>query len=204
MKKNEIGSNLFKYTNPNVIHRFVLNRFFDSVYSEINRIAPKDLLDFGCGEGLFLRAMKDRGLPSNYKITGIDIREEALAKARQLCPDVLFENRDLFNVDPQKRQFELVMAIEVLEHLDEPMRYLEHLVLLSRKYLLITVPHEPWFRLLNLLRGRYLAGFGNHPEHVKHWNVKSLGQFVDRCVVVERLYGAFPWVVLVGKVNETK
>ena len=51
-------------------------------------------------------------------------------------------------------QFDLVVASEVLEHLYEPERFLERLCRLSRGPVLLTVPHEPWFRLCNLLRGR--------------------------------------------------
>ena len=55
-------SNEHKYTNKNIFHRLFLNRFLDATFYEICRLNPKTILDFGCGEGFFLKAMKDRGL----------------------------------------------------------------------------------------------------------------------------------------------
>lgn len=192
------SSNPSKYTNKNILHQYFLQRFLDMAHREITRLSPESILDFGCGEGFFWKAMLDRGMPQKCQITGIDIREDALEVARELCPMIRFESMGLFSLIHEKQSYDLVMAIEVLEHLKDPALYLQHLSRLCRNNLILTVPNEPWFRLMNLLRGRYIASLGNHPEHINHWSVASFGAWAGSYLVIDRLYSVFPWVFLVG------
>jgi SAM-dependent methyltransferase len=192
------GTNQYKYDNKNKIHQFILRRFLEALHREIIALSPSSILDFGCGEGFFLKAVSERGMPNGCRVTGIDIREDALAIAKELCPEYNFANIDLFDLVPEKENHDLVMAIEVLEHLADPGRYLGHLGKISSRKLILTVPHEPWFRLMNLLRGRNISHLGNHPEHLNHWSVRSFGAWAGEFLVIDRLYGIFPWVILVG------
>ena len=91
------SSNEQKYTNKNFFHRLFLNRFLDTIFYEINKLDPKTILDFGCGEGFFLKAMKDRGL-SEKKVLGVDNRKEAVEKARNPPSGIRFQaNRSFPN-----------------------------------------------------------------------------------------------------------
>jgi len=191
------GSDEHKYTNKNIFHRIFLDRFLDTTSYEICRLGPRTILDFGCGEGFLLKAMKDRGL-SDVKILGVDIRKESIERAKNLLPKYDFMQSDLFQINPSEYQFDLVMAIEVLEHLFEPEKFLERLVLLSSNYVLFTVPFEPWFRTINLFRGRNIFRLGNHPEHVNHWSPNSFQRFLMPYIKIESLYVKFPWIVSVG------
>jgi trans-aconitate methyltransferase len=197
------GTNQYKYDNKNKFHQFMLRRFLDSVHREIKSLSPLSILDFGCGEGFFWKAMLDRGMPKKCQVTGIDIRDDALTIARELCPEFSFVNTDLFDLIPGKANYDLVMAIEVLEHLAEPYSYLQHLSRLSLKNLILTVPHEPWFRLMNFLRGRNLSRWGDHPEHINHWSVSGFGTWAGEFLIIDRLYGVFPWVILVGSKKDS-
>ena len=190
-------SNEHKYTNKNFLHKLFLNRFLDTIFYEINKLDSKTILDFGCGEGYFLKAMKDRGL-SEKKILGVDNREDAIERAITLIPEYDFKQIDLFQINPDEFQFDLVMAIEVIEHLYEPENFVKHLTLLSSKYVLFTVPFEPWFRIINLLWGRDVLHLGNHPEHVNHWSPKSFQKFLTPYIKIESLFVKFPWIVSVG------
>lgn len=191
------SSNEHKYTNKIFFHKLFLNRFLDTIFYEINKLSPKTILDFGCGEGFFLKAMKDRGL-SEKKILGVDNREDAIERAITLIPEYDFRYLDLFQINPDEFQFDLVMAIEVLEHLYEPENFLKHLTTLSSRYVLFSVPFEPWFRIINLCRGRDILHLGNHPEHINHWSLTSFRKFLAPYVKIKTLYVRFPWIVSVG------
>ena len=83
-----------KYTNKNPIHRFTLGRFFDSVAKEIYCIKAKNVIEFGCGEGLLLQELKNRN--TGFKnLTGIDLRIDALNYARSLQPEYSFVIADI-------------------------------------------------------------------------------------------------------------
>jgi len=193
-------SNEHKYTNKNYFHRLFLNRFLNTAFYEISRLGPKTILDFGCGGGFFLKAIKDRGL-SDVKILGVDIRKESIERAKNLLPEYDFKQSDLFQITPDEFQFDLVMAIEVLEHLSEPEKFLNRITQFSSKYVLFTVPLEPWFRIMNLIRGRDVLLWGNHPEHVNHWSLNSFRRFLAKHIYIERLYVSFPWIISVGMTN---
>jgi SAM-dependent methyltransferase len=188
----------YKYENSNPIHLYVLSRFFDTVSVEIDAICPETTLEFGCGEGYFIAQLLERGL-SLGRYVGIDLRFDAIDQASSLLPAADFRQVDLFDWPPQGQTFDLVIAAEVLEHLPEPEHYMERLIAVAERYLLLTVPHEPWFRLANLARGRDVSRFGNHPEHVNHWNPDSFKKFVSRFATVRKVITSFPFVILVAE-----
>ena len=61
--------------------------------------------------------------------------------------------------------FDLVLCLEVLEHVPEPGAALAELARVCCGRIVLSVPDEPWFRLGSLARGKYLRGLGDHPEH---------------------------------------
>ncbi len=187
-----------KYANKNPIQRFVLARTFDAIGREIRSLAPARTLEFGSGEGLFLEQLKKRNLIID-NLVAIDIREDALESARALHPEYEFLNQDLLTWDRERRSFELVIASQVLEHLPQPGRFMQRLVELSAGHLLLTVPWEPWFRLMNLLRGRDIARLGNHPEHVNLWGLNAFRSFVGKYAEVERAYTVFPFIIAIAR-----
>ena len=187
-----------KYENKNPIQRFVLARFFDAVAKEVRAIQPDNVLDFGTGEGYFLEQLKERGVTFK-SLVGIDLREDALNRARLINPSYEFIKVDLFDWNVGHKSFDLVIASEVLEHLNDPSRFLERLSFLSRGHLLLTVPLEPWFRLMNLLRCRNIRRFGNHPEHINHWGYGEFMKFVSTYVNITKSYIVFPFIIVVAE-----
>jgi SAM-dependent methyltransferase len=191
---------LKKYSNRNIIHRLTLNRFFDAVTDEIQKMNPQKVLEFGCGEGLFLKELKNRGLFFD-SLVGLDLREDALEFARALHPDYKFIAADLFTCDLAKKSFDLVIAAQVLEHLPNPKDVLHQLVRHSNKNMLLTVPWEPWFRLMNLLRGRDIIRLGNHPEHINHWGVRQFTGFVSQALHITKIRTVFPFIIVSARVR---
>jgi len=187
-----------KYASRNPFQRLVLDRFFIEVASELRTLNPGRTLEFGCGEGFFLERLEGLGvrLPD---LLGVDLREDAIAEARERCPQYRFEVQDLLTWDIPEHSFDLVIASQVLEHLPDPAPFLHRLAALSRGHLLLTVPCEPWFRLLNLARGRDILRLGNHPEHVNQWGLRTFTDFVSQHVEVVRAKVCFPFVILIAR-----
>jgi len=189
---------LKKYANRNPIHQLALRRFFDRLAGEIAEMSPSTVLDFGCGEGLFLREIEARGAVLNDYL-GVDLREDALETARSLHPQYRFERSDLSRWNAPFTTFDLVVASQVLEHLPDPVGALEQLRDHCSGRLLLTVPTEPWFQIVNFLRGRHLARFGNHPEHVNRWSFEKFCSLVANHAEIVRAYRVFPFTVVVAE-----
>lgn len=187
-----------KYTNQNPIHRLSLGRFYDAVAAELTAIAPRSVLDFGCGEGYILDMMAERGVDlAAYE--GLDLRPDALSEARSRWPSTRFTEANLFDAAYDNKSYHTVMALEVLEHLFEPEKVLRRLVDMAEEHLVLTVPNEPWFQLMNLVRGRDLIRLGNHPEHINHWNKKTFAEFVEPYAEVISVQTRFPFVILTAR-----
>ncbi|MEL7112208.1 MAG: methyltransferase domain-containing protein, partial [Pseudomonadota bacterium] len=175
-----------KYSNPNPIHRLSLGRFYDAVAAHLTAIAPSTVLDFGCGEGYILDMMAQRDVAfQSYE--GLDLRADALTEARRRWPQTSFVEANLFDAAYDHKRYHTVMALEVLEHLFEPEKVLRRLVSMADEYVLLTVPNEPWFQLMNLVRGRDLIRLGNHPEHINHWNKATFAEFVEPDAEIVRI-----------------
>lgn len=127
---------------------------------------------------------------------GIDLRADAVSAARLRWPKHKFTHANLFDSAYDDKTYHTVMALEVLEHVFEPEKVLQRLVALSEQNLLLTVPNEPWFQLINLARGRDFIRLGNHPEHINHWNAKTFADFVSPFAEVVGVKTRFPFVIL--------
>ncbi len=182
-----------KYANKNPLHRLALGRFHDEMADVFRTLKPSSVLDFGCGEGFLVDKLSERGVEvSGY--LGLDLREDAIAEAKSRHPEKSFVCADIFEWEAPAEGFDLVVASQVMEHLIEPERFSPRLGALASGRVLLTVPHEPWFQLVNLARGRDLIRLGNHPEHVNHWNASTFEAFLAPSLEVERMWTAFPFV----------
>jgi SAM-dependent methyltransferase len=85
--------------------------FFGGIAEQIvQRIAPATVLDAGCAMGMVVEALRDRGVES----FGVDVSEYAIENVR---PDVRPFCWTGSILDPFPRRYDLIVCIEVLEHL---------------------------------------------------------------------------------------
>ena len=110
-------------------------------------------------------------------------------------PEDRFDTANLLALPFEDDSFDLVLCLEVLEHIPDPRPALAEMARVSSSDLILSVPHEPWFRLGSLARGKYVSGFGNHPEHVNHWNPRSFREFLSGSVEPVEVTTSLPWVI---------
>ncbi len=72
------------------------------------------VLELGCGDGRLLAQLQ-----GSYELTGIDISEDAIARARRRLPDARLLVGDVATCETEA-QYDLVLALNVLEHLPDP------------------------------------------------------------------------------------
>jgi SAM-dependent methyltransferase len=75
---------------------------------------PKSILDVGCGNGSWLKASKDLGVKSVFGVDGITTTNNDIF----ISPEEFKEHNLTLPLDLQ-RQFDLVISLEVAEHLPE-------------------------------------------------------------------------------------
>lgn len=189
-------SNHDKYTRGarNPIVGALIDRLFARVALEIAALAPDSVLDAGCGEG---HALDRLGPVLPPTVAGFDLNPAAVAHCRAQHPQIPVTVQDIFELPYADAAFDVVLCMEVLEHLADPVRALAELRRVCGGHLILTVPFEPWFQLGNLARGQHLAGWGNHPEHVQHWGRRSFAAFLQAQpdLADVRVSACFPWLV---------
>lgn len=169
----------------------LVERFLRRVAALAREGGPAAVLDAGCGEGVVAERLR-AALPG-AELTGIDLRAEAIAAARRRVPDARFAVGDACAPAFGDGAFDLVVCTEVLEHLDDPRRALRELLRVSRGRVLVTVPHEPLFRLGNLARGRHARRLGSTPGHRWAWSRAGFLALVRREAPGARWLSLLPW-----------
>jgi hypothetical protein len=85
--------------------------FTDMADAIIRRINPKTALDVGCAMGMLVEAFRDRGVEA----CGLDLSEYAIGQVRE---DIRPYCRVATLLDPIPDHYDLIISIEVLEHIE--------------------------------------------------------------------------------------
>ena len=84
-----------------------------------------------------------------------------------------FATKNIYKLADPADSARLIVCCEVLEHHEKPRDALGALALIAQPYCLLSVPREPLWRTLNMVRGKYWRGFGNTPGHLQHWSAAA-------------------------------
>ena len=186
--------NYQKYTSRNPLQRWLIRRFLYRVADLLAVTAARTVLDVGCAEG-FVASYLRRQHPS-LQVYGLDCDLTALARGRQLHPSLVLAGGDALTLPFPDAVVDAVVCTEVLEHIPAAERALVELCRVSRRWLILSVPWEPWFRVANALRFKNLSRWGDDPEHVHHWTGTAFRRWLDRYGQVIAHQIAFPWQVV--------
>jgi len=183
MKKSEkmndfdgAGNFYNKYESKNPFVKYIVKNFFDDITLILHPIKTeiKSAFEIGCGEGYVTSHIHHLGIP----IAGADVSSRIIEVAKKNHPDIHFSVLSIYDLNTIQIQYDLVVANEVFEHLSNPDKAIEELKKIAKKYILISVPNEPYFRMANILRLKYLKSAGNTPGHINHWSKKQLKKFL--------------------------
>jgi ubiquinone/menaquinone biosynthesis C-methylase UbiE len=187
------GNTYDKYRSKNPIERRLMRGFFAALSEALPREHPANVLEVGVGEGEVSAKLRSRYPDS--QIVGLDLHDESLA-AEWRMRGFVGVYADIARLPFPAMAFDLVMAIEVLEHVEDPAAALAELVRVSRGRLVLSVPREPIWRVANMARGKYLADLGNTPGHVQHWSRRSFAALVASQLEVMSVSTPFPWTMI--------
>lgn len=173
-----VGTSGGKYELKNPLARRLLDAFDRTVVDLVRRTAPSTIVEVGCGEGHVTRLLYEH---TSARITATDLSATVIAEARALFPEtdrLRFEVADIVRLPPFSPAPDAVVCCEVLEHLNNPSQGLAALVRLRAPWYVLSVPREPLWRILNMLRGAYWRDFGNSPGHIQHWSKRAFLHFL--------------------------
>jgi 2-polyprenyl-3-methyl-5-hydroxy-6-metoxy-1,4-benzoquinol methylase len=195
------GNTYDKYGSSNPVVRRLMAGFHGALDELWATAAPESLLDVGCGEGVLTLEWAER--LGDGRVVGIDLDDPKLRAewARRSRPNLEFRAEEATRLSFGDDEFDMVAAIEVLEHVPEPEATVAEIARVARRCLLVSVPREPLWRGLNMARGAYLRDLGNTPGHVNHWSKRAFVSLLSRHGTVEAARSPFPWTMALVRVR---
>jgi 2-polyprenyl-3-methyl-5-hydroxy-6-metoxy-1,4-benzoquinol methylase len=196
------GNTYDKYGSGNPVVRRLMKGFERDLDELFELAAPGSLLDVGCGEGVLVhrwaQRLDERNPAGATRVVGIDLEEESIQAgwAEREAPNLEYRVMEAANLPFAANEFDLASAIEVLEHVPDPEHTLAEMARCAERHLLVSVPREPLWRMLNMARGAYWPALGNTPGHLNHWSRRSLAKLLARHGEVVELRSPFPWTML--------
>jgi 2-polyprenyl-3-methyl-5-hydroxy-6-metoxy-1,4-benzoquinol methylase len=157
---------------------------YEQCLTLLHKLPPSSsILDFGAGKGNFLHYLKTQ----NFKdIAGADIMGR---------PDDLDANIPWFQADLNtglniQREFDVIVALEVIEHLENPRHMVRSLVKILRPggMLILSTPNNGSIRsLLSLMiHGHFVSFLGrDYPAHITALTKLDLSRIATEAGLVE-------------------
>lgn len=192
-----VGNSYDKYSSRNPVVKWMMAGFESALSDLVEKTSPKTIHEIGCGEGFWVMRWSEQGMAAR----GCDFSSHVIELAREnavgrgLSP-LLFEARSIYDLVSGRDDADLIVCCEVLEHLEHPDAALEALQRVTGRYLILSVPKEPIWCVLNLARGKYISKWGNTPGHIQHWSKGGFIRMVSKYFEVVEVKSPFPWTML--------
>lgn len=163
LKKFYDGYGQYEYVSPITINRYKEILLYLEKYRSTNNI-----LDIGCGTGIFLEEAKKLG----WNVFGTEYGDD---KIKQCTQKGISMNQGILDKNNYKDKFDIITSFEVIEHINNPKNELENISSLLRKggIIYLTTPN------FNSISRRYLKNKWQqifYPEHLSYYTVKTISK----------------------------
>lgn len=115
---HEYAEDYYEFSRPETGIKSKVDTIRDSFVRRqiLKRVCRGALLDVGCGIGMFLQTMA-----AEFDLYGVDISDFAIKKCHERLPSAHLAVGSLIEGLPFERTFDVISAINVMEHLEEPL-----------------------------------------------------------------------------------
>jgi len=184
-----------EYESQNPIAR----KLFDNYYKVIGRILKQigsgyRILEVGCAAGESSRRI--HSLLNGQYFEASEYDDRLVKKLLETNPAFKVTQESVYEMHRNDKEFDCVFLLEVLEHLGNPEAALKELYRVASRYVVVSVPNEPLWSTLNLLRGKYVSELGNTPGHINRWSPGAFKKMVSKFGKIIGVYKPIPWTII--------
>jgi 2-polyprenyl-3-methyl-5-hydroxy-6-metoxy-1,4-benzoquinol methylase len=159
------------YAQTNPLIDLVFWRRLSVAFDEACRHGGRRALDFGCGPGLMSEALATAG----FGVTAVDLDlspNRLLEEQIRFSKSITFVEGDLPALDLAPESFDVILALDVLEHISERAPYVKAFerLLSPGGVVIVSGPTENWLYQL----GRKVAGEGEFSGHFHVCNIDDV------------------------------
>jgi len=174
--------NEYRYSGAASSHTesYLNQAVFGIVAAESQRNPRLRIFELGCGNGSFASKLAAR----NYEVVAVDVSTSGIAHAKAAFRGPHFDVASAYDDLASKYgQFDIVVSLEVVEHLYAPRLWAESLraLLLPRGLAIVSTPYHGYLKNLALsVAGRWdshMNPLWDH-GHIKLWSVTTLTALV--------------------------
>ncbi len=167
--------------------------YMKSLFSKIISVVPlknKSVLDTGCGEGDFLF----RAEPFISKGVGLDIstRMINIGRKKNKSRKLSFRVGDAENLPFNSKQYDIVVSIDLLEHLSNSKKAILEACRVSKEKCILITGNPLWFPMFWLLEFLHLK----LPEGPHHWvgadEISNVSRIVGAEIELNTTFFPFP------------
>jgi len=168
--------------------------FFNQIGKVLDTLDPDaSVLEVGCGLGESTKRLASK--LGNRRFEAIEYDQRLVNKLHEIKFPHSVKHGSIYEIPYESKSFDGVICLEVLEHLENVDLALKELCRVARKKVIVSVPNEPLWCTLNMMRGKYLKDFGNTPGHTNHWSAKSFRALLSNYGEVEAIYKPLPFLL---------
>lgn len=181
-----VGNAYKKYASRNPLVRLIIRRFLRTFDVFVAKADHASIHEIGCGEGFLTLCWKQQG----KNVRGSDYSEKVIRIAKEnavvqgVTPSV-FESRSVNDITIEDAA-DLLVCCEVLEHRGNPSEALKVLQSLAPKFVFFRVLRESLWRIINVMRRKYIGAWGNSPGHIQHWSRKEFLNLLQSFFLLSR------------------
>lgn len=202
---NEIKKEEVKYhysDKEETFSHWYLRSKLDSLLKKIqaNHSAPLRILEIGSGNGEYANYLNGKG----FSVVGMEPSLEGCEIAKREFGGVRFIQQSIYDDVPHdlKNSFDLIVAVEVIEHLPYPQKFFEKVKAYIKPsgHLILTTPFHGYIKNLAI---SLLNGWDRHFSvgwvggHIKFYSPKSLTSLLTEAGFKDTSFvyaGRFPWL----------
>jgi 2-polyprenyl-3-methyl-5-hydroxy-6-metoxy-1,4-benzoquinol methylase len=168
--------------DPTGSHSYLLPRLKEILSRRVVEPSRTRLIDIGCGNGAVTNVLRSGG----FDVVGIDPSSEGVEQARRAHSGLRVELGSAYdNLLECFGAFDVVVSLEVIEHLYSPHMFAENIERLLRPggFAVVSTPYHGYLKNLALaITGKW--DFHHHPlaehGHIKFWSKRTLEELMAK------------------------